>query len=89
MKTPSPGMIKLQLRAVKNWNESHPIGTEVSVEMDSGELRETKTRSAAQMLGAEPSRGDLGHTAVIFLEGISGCYLLSRVRAKGETYAAL
>lgn len=77
-----------QLRAVEEWNEHHPIGTEVSVEMDSGEIRATKTRSEAQMLGAEPSRNDSGHTAVIFLEGISGCYLLSRVRAKGETHAA-
>jgi len=86
---PSPGSIKVQVRAVEKWNEGHPIGTEVSVEMDTGELRATKTRSKAQMLGVEPSRNDPGHTAVIFLEGISGCYLLSRVRAKGEPHAAL
>ena len=54
-----------------------------TVEMDSGEIRATTTRSNAQMLGAEPSRGCPGHTAVIFLEGITGCYNLSRVRPKG------
>jgi hypothetical protein len=41
--------------------------------MDSGEIRETRTRSEAQVLG--------GHSAVVWLEGISGCYLLDRVRA--------
>ena len=86
---PSPGSIKVQVRAVETWNEHHPIGTDVSVETDSGEIRATKTRSEAQMLGAEPSRNDPGHTAVIFLEGVTGCYLLSRVRAKGEIHAAL
>ncbi len=59
----------------ENWNLKHPIGTEVTVELDSGEMRATATTSAAQMMS--------GHTAVIFLHGISGCYLLSRVRAKG------
>ena len=34
----------------------------------------TKTRSAAYMLVT------LGHTAVIMLDGISGCYALDRVR---------
>lgn len=77
-----PPNVKLQLLQVENWNLKHPIGTEVTVGMDSGEIRATKTRSAAQMLGAEPSKNSPGHTAVIFLDGISGCYLLSRVRPK-------
>ena len=72
-----------ELRAVAQWNALVPIGSPVSVEMDSGEIRATTTRSNAQMLGAEPSRGCPGHTAVIFLEGITGCYNLSRVRPKG------
>lgn len=72
MKPPS---VKQQLAQVAKWNEQHPAGTEVTVEMDSGEIRATRTRSEASMLS--------GHTAVIFLDGISGCYLLSRVRAKG------
>jgi hypothetical protein len=71
------------LRAVAQWNALVPIGSPVSVEMDSGEIRATTTRSNAQMLGAEPSRGYPGHTAVIFLEGITGCYNLSRVRPEG------
>lgn len=48
----------------------HPIGTRVRVTMDSGEIRETKTRSEAHLLSG---------SAVIWLEGISGCYSLSRV----------
>ena len=71
------------LKLVNQWNALYPIGTAVTVELDSGEIRSTTTRSNAQMLGAEPSRGDPGHTAVIFLEGITGCYNLSRVRPKG------
>lgn len=58
---------------VENWNLKHPVGTEVDVTMDSGEVRRTKTRSHAEVLS--------GHTPVIWLEGITGCYLLSRVRA--------
>jgi hypothetical protein len=68
--------IKEQQQACEIWNLKHPIGCDVTVEMDSGEIRATRTRSMAQMLS--------GHTAVIFLEGIAGCYLLSRVRPKGE-----
>ena len=58
-------------RLVAEWQDV-PIGTEVVVTKDLGEQRRTKTRSAPQLLG--------GHTAVIWLEGISGCYDLERVR---------
>ena len=71
------------LKLVAQWNALFPVGTPVTVELDSGEIRATRTRSLAQMLGAEPSRNDPGHTAVIFLEGISGSYDMSRVRPKG------
>jgi hypothetical protein len=71
--------IKEQQQACEIWNLKHPVGCDVTVEMDSGEILATKTRSVAQMLS--------GHTAVIYLDGISGCYLLSRVRAKGEVKA--
>jgi hypothetical protein len=57
--------------AVQKWNERHPIGTSVTVKLDSGETRATTTRSEAHVLS--------GHTAVIWLEGITGCYLLDRV----------
>jgi alpha-ketoglutarate-dependent taurine dioxygenase len=83
-----PPSVKQQLEACRKWNESHPIGTPVTVELDSGEIRATKTLSQAGMLGSELSRKDPGHTAVIFLEGLAGCYLLSRVRAKGEAHHA-
>ena len=56
----------------ENWNSVNAVGAAVTVEMDNGEIRHTKTRSEAQVLS--------GHTAVIWLEGISGAYLLSRVR---------
>jgi hypothetical protein len=55
------------------WNAKHPVGTVVTVRRDNGEVQVTKTRSAAEMLS--------GHTAVIWLEGISGCYMLDRVTA--------
>ena len=74
---------KNALRAVEQWNALVSIGSPVTVEMDSGEIRATTTRSNAQMLGAEPSRNDPGHTAVIWLDGIKGCYALARVRPKG------
>ena len=71
------------LKAVAQWNAMVPIGSPVTVELDSGEIRATTTRSNAQMLGAEPSRNDPGHTAVVWIEGVEGCYHLDRVRPKG------
>jgi hypothetical protein len=65
---------QLQELQVENWNLKHPVGSAVRVRLDSGEIRETTTTAPAQMLS--------GHTAVIWLEGISGCYLLARVEAK-------
>ncbi len=56
---------------VAAWSDV-PVGTEVDVTMDDGSVRRTKTRSVAQMLN--------NHSAVVWLEGISGCYSLSRVR---------
>jgi len=61
---------KLQAECDK-FNAAHQVGAAVSVEMDSGEIRETVTTSEAQVLS--------GHTPVIWLEGIRGCYLLGRV----------
>ncbi|PMQ16741.1 hypothetical protein [Janthinobacterium sp. AD80] len=59
--------------ACDKFNASHQVGAAVSVELDSGEVRETVTTSAAQVLS--------GHTAVIWLDGIRGCYDLKRVTA--------
>ena len=79
-----------QIAACKRWNELHPIGTLVTVELDSGEIRATKTNSIAHM----PEELCFGFTAsatkiaVIGLERLSRCYPLSRVRAKGEAHHA-
>ena len=56
---------------VTTWNKLHPIGSPVIVCLDTGETRDTVTRSKAQLLA--------GHTAVIWLKGISGYYRLSQV----------
>lgn len=71
---PKPSSVTAQIRAVRDWNDQYPVGTPCTVELDSGEIRATKTRNSAWMLS--------GHTAVVMLDGINGAYLLSRVRAK-------
>lgn len=59
-------------QAVEKWNAQHFVGTAVRVTKDNGMQIETRTRSAAYLLGG---------TAVIMLAGISGYYALSRVKA--------
>lgn len=63
----------------KAWNSLHPVGTEVHVTKDDGTVVQTKTRSEAWAL--------MGHTAVVQLEGLSGCYLLDRVKRRPHTSA--
>jgi hypothetical protein len=70
--TPSPE----EWAAFNNW--THPIGALVDVTRDNGHVERTKTRSMPWWLGA--SNGGTGHTPVIMLDGISGGYLLTRVR---------
>lgn len=54
------------------FNEKYPVGTSVTVQLDfRDEPFKTVTRSTAQVLS--------GHSAVIWLEGVTGCYLLDRV----------
>jgi hypothetical protein len=53
------------------FNAKYPVGQKVSVRKDAGDGVITITRSKAEVLS--------GHSAVIWLEGISGCYLLDRV----------
>jgi len=67
------GYVKQQQKIFDAWGQV-PIGTPVIVEKDDGTEIETTTRSEAQMLS--------GHTAVIWLTGVSGCYALERVRKK-------
>jgi len=54
-----------------NFNLLVKVGDPVTVKRDDGSLFETTTRSEAQVLS--------GHTPVIWVEGIVGCYLLERV----------
>ena len=58
---------------VKIFNAQWPVGSLVTVIKDFGECVETKIRFPAQVLS--------GHTAVIWLENISGAYVLNRVVA--------
>lgn len=62
---------KAQQRKVDDWNARYPVGQAVTVRRDNGESVTTTTRSEAELLS--------GHSAVVWLEGISGCYLLERV----------
>lgn len=69
---------KKQVELVNTWNKLHQPGIDVIVVKDDETEEGTKTRSEAFMLG---KCGDYpGHTAVIQLEGIPGCYMLERVR---------
>ncbi len=66
-----PSQRDLQLE-VENWNLKHDIRTAVRVTKDDGTQVDTHTTSEAYMLS--------GHTPVVHVAGISGCYLLSRVK---------
>lgn len=56
---------------IDRFNLVNPVGTTVDVRKDMGEVVRTKITGAADLLG--------GHTPVEWLDGISGCYDLSRV----------
>ena len=72
-----PESASKQQARVNVWNRHNAIGTQVWVRMDDGSLKASKTTSEATMLS--------GHTAVIMLEGIVGCFMLSRVTAARAT----
>lgn len=59
------------------FNDLHPPGSLVIVTRGDGARILTVTESEAQVL--------FGHTAVVWLRGISGCYLLDRVQAVPRT----
>lgn len=61
---------------VRRFNERWTIGQKVSVRRDDGSGVITRTTSEASILS--------GHSAVIYLRGISGCYLLNRVTPLGD-----
>ena len=64
-------MRKNQKALLAKWKDV-PVGTEVVVTKDDGTEVRTKTESEAYLMG--------GHSAVIMLTGIRGCYALGRVR---------
>lgn len=61
------------LRLVDDWNEHHPVGTQVRYwkGVREGDGRISRTRSRAQVLS--------GHTAVVWVEAEAGCIALSHV----------
>ncbi|PNU05826.1 hypothetical protein [Novosphingobium guangzhouense] len=67
---PDPHRDALQLQCDR-FNAEYPVGTTCAVVRDNGEAVVSETLSVAQVLS--------GHSAVIWVHGISGCYLLDRV----------
>lgn len=63
--------IEVMKSKIKVFNEKHPVGSAVIVVKDFGENVNTKVRCPAEILG--------GHTAVVWLDNISGAYSLDRV----------
>ena len=63
--------IELMEGKVEAFNKVHPAGSTVTVVKDLGEQFETVVRYPAEILS--------GHTAVVWLVGIRGCYDLDRV----------
>lgn len=61
---------KLQ-QACDDFNARYMVGTPVNLRRDNGDIVQTATRSPAEVLS--------GHSAVIWLDGVRGCYLLDRV----------
>lgn len=68
MKRPTPAKLQQQC---DEFNAMNPVGSAVHVRLDNGTSKETTTRTEAQVL--------MGHSAVVWLHGITGCYLLERV----------
>ena len=58
---------------IDTWNKQHPVGTAVVYKHDDGRNIVSSTRSEAELLG--------GHTPVVWLTGVSGCYALDKVVA--------
>ena len=65
--------IEVMKSKVEVFNQKHPVGSVVTVIKDIGEKVVTKVRHPAEVLS--------GHTAVVWLDGISGAYVLNRVIA--------
>lgn len=53
------------------FNKDFPVGAKVKVRLDGGEVKSTITTTEAQIIGE--------HSVVVWLDGIRGCYDISRV----------
>jgi hypothetical protein len=62
--------------AADDWNRNNRVGQPVTVLRDSGAITKTVTRTTAFV--------DAAGQPVVFLRGISGYYLLDRVKAITE-----
>ena len=67
-------------RQVERWNQKYPIGTHVNFHPVIGrpESRPRVTKTAAVVLS--------GHTAVVWVEGESGCVALDALDVPKEAY---
>jgi hypothetical protein len=75
-----PNVKKMQAEC-DAFNAACPVGGKVRVKLDFvDEPFETTTRSEAQILS--------GHSAVVWMENVSGCYLLDRVTPLSQMAAA-
>ena len=73
MTVKKPNLKKMQAEC-DAFNAENPVGAKVTVKLDGrDDLFETVTRSEAQIMS--------GHSVVIWLENVSGCYLLDRVKS--------
>lgn len=71
--TPKRKTVRQLQKECDLFNAKTKVGDEVLVKLDgSSEPFRTRTKSIAQILS--------GHSAVIWLENVSGCYLLDRVK---------
>jgi hypothetical protein len=60
-------------RQVNAWNAAHKVGTPVILSKDDGSQVTTVTRHPASLIA--------GYIPVVWLDGVSGCYRLDRVKA--------
>jgi hypothetical protein len=67
-------------RKAEAFNARHHIGTPVYYRTDQNGIVETRTRTNASVLS--------GHTAVVWLDDITGCVSLERVTPRAEQSGA-
>jgi len=63
--------VEVMKSKVEVFNKEHPEGSKVTVITDFGKRIETRVAVSARILG--------GHTVVLWLESLPGCYSLDRV----------